>query len=116
MMKKKLWKLSGRIANSVTILALTLAIWISIEPDYILNKNLMKWRQRNRQVLKLKKNIKEIHAIFVPKPFLIKGKDSILGVETLQAFCTFAFSLEFSKFLRSLEQFIQTEKGQNNSW
>ena len=23
---------------------------------------------------------------------------------------------EFSKFLRSLEQFIQTVKGQNNSW
>ena len=27
-----------------------------------------------------------------------------------------AFSLEFAKFLRSLEQFIQTVKGQNNSW
>ena len=27
-----------------------------------------------------------------------------------------AESREFAKFLRSLEQFIQTEKGQNNIW
>ena len=27
-----------------------------------------------------------------------------------------AFSLEFAKFLRSLEQIIQTVKGQNNFW
>ena len=27
-----------------------------------------------------------------------------------------AFSLEFAKFLRSLEQFVQTVKGQNNIW
>ena len=36
------------------------------------------------------------------------GRDKLLKLE--------AEGQEFSKFLRSLEQFIQTVKGQNNFW
>ena len=57
------------------------------------------------------------------KLLLTRAKNSILFPKlfrpTVRKNCSSdqeKFSLEFAKFLRSQEQFIQTVKGQNNFW
>ena len=62
------------------------------------------------RVMKLRKN-----GILLPKLFWpTVRKNCSSDREKLLKFK--AEGREFSKFLRSLEQFIQTVKGQNNSW
>ena len=43
-------------------------------------------------------------------------KDMVFCCQNCSDLLFEAVGREFAKFLRSLEQFIQTVKGQNNSW
>ena len=56
------------------------------------------------------------NGILLPKLFwpTVRKKNVLSDRENLLKFE--AEGWEFAKFLRSLEQFIQTVKGQNNSW
>ena len=59
--------------------------------------------------------LRRCYVIFLPKLFWsTERKNCSSDLEKLLKFKT--EGREFSKILRSLEQFIQTVKGQNNSW
>ena len=87
---------------------------------------------RNRLMYLLEKVEDSAHVMDVPTRFLLhSGKlfQYRYGILLLKLFCSTvrkncysdrekfeAEGREFAKFLRSLEQFIQTVKGQNNFW
>ena len=60
--------------------------------------------------------IELVNGILLPKLFWPTVRKIVPGIEKNLALKFEAEGREFAKILRSLEQFIQTVKGQNNFW
>ena len=82
---------------------------------YVVNKKFLMRRKKNRQHVTMDWNPSWRIGILLPKLFwpTLRKKCSSNREKPLKFV---AEGLEFAKILRSLEQFIQTVKGQNNIW
>ena len=77
-------------------------------------KNSNNWFKFHKSQQKQDTVYKKKNGILLPKLFWPTVRKIVLVIEKNLKFE--AEGREFSKFLRSLEQFIQTVKGQNNFW